>query len=190
MTPKRRREVLFKDSRPNVRKLVVRNEEGFTKDAAVLWAAYKAGSFNLPPELPQERFAEASELMVRQFDEMFIIDDTSAGYKAKWGPVAAVGVKKENYMMALTAQPFKWATPKNVLRCVVAFLWYKSRATDAGVLMGTFGSRELPSHVRRYFNDDDLKPFLYVGRTGPNEWMYALRGRMSGGKGISYKRSD
>jgi hypothetical protein len=190
LTPKQKREVLFRHSRPNVRKLEIKNAEGFTKDAAILWSAYRAGSFNLPPDLPQDRFAEATALMCRQFDEMYIIDDASRGYKTGWGPVATVGIKKDGYLMALSAQPFKWATPKNVLRCAVSFLWFKSRATDAGVLMGAFTSKDLPTHVRRYFNDDDLKPFIYVGRTGPTEWMYALRGRLSGGKGISYKRSD
>src|SRR5262245_35189377 len=80
VTPKERRDILFKRGRPNVRPLE-------PTDMGVLWAAYKAGSFALPPDMSQDDFVAAIEGYFSSFGAVWVIDDDNHNFSKKRGQV-------------------------------------------------------------------------------------------------------
>jgi len=58
VTAKELRDRLFKKGRPRFRKAELVSPDGYGKDMKILWAAYKAGSFEAPLDMTQEQFAD------------------------------------------------------------------------------------------------------------------------------------
>jgi hypothetical protein len=173
MTPKRWRERLL-ENRPNAREIRILEDGQFTKDAAIFWSAYKAGSFTeLPADLSIADFGAALREIEKRYDTMYLIDDANPAFGGKFGPVAFVGVRKADAVVELEGQAFKWATPLNCLRCAVAFLHKQSWSKQVGVCL-----------VRC---NDDLKRFLdrirkyavlfYLGPAAEGSHLYWVRGR-------------
>lgn len=119
MTPKERRERLFKKSRPNVRPLE-------SKDMGWLWAAYKAGSFHLAEGMTPQEFAEEMQLALNGTPH-YLVEDENKKFRSGKGPIALIAVPTDGVKIEPAVAIFKWATPKNVLRGFVSFFqWVKS----------------------------------------------------------------
>jgi len=175
--PKAKRDRLFKKSKPFIRRLEIMDGEQYSKDIAILWAAYKAGSFALPPELTQGEFIEQVEKNIEQYVNTWIVDDDSNVFAAKRGPVAMVSTVSADLIVEPRFLFFKWAKPKNILRAMVSFLNMIRHSKKTGIILLRVGKENmlLPNHMKSY----DL--LHYIGRSSDNEYLYSVRGRGSDG---------
>lgn len=175
MTAKELRDRLFKKGRPRFRKAELVSPEGYGKDMKILWAAYKAGSFEAPKDMTQEQFAEWIMAEAESYKDLLLGEDRSQAFKGEWGPVGIVGVNQDGLLVTALGQAFKWATKRNILRLSVSFLHMVTHSKKTGVCMVKTdkGSQKLADHMKRY------KLLFYVGKTGEDQHLYAVRGRGS-----------
>lgn len=175
MTPKERKERLFKKSRPNVRRLEILDGEQYSNDFRILWAAYKAGSFNMPEEMSQTDFVKVMESDLGRFEKVWVVDDANKSFRDGKGPVALICTNSLGLVIEPSSVFFKWATKRNILRCSVAFINMLRYSTKTGICMVRCPKslRKLPDHLRGY---DMLH---YVGKAADNEYLYSVRGRAS-----------
>lgn len=175
MTPKERRDRLFKNGKPLVRKLELLNGEGYSKDTGVLWAAYKSGSFNLPQELSHQDFVHTIEELLSRYDKVWIVDDGNRNFSSHRGQVCIVFTNQINMIVDTEFGYFKWATKRNILRATAAFLNMIKNSSKTGICLvrTPVEKRGLCDHLKHY----DL--LYYVGRTAENEYLYSIRGRGS-----------
>lgn len=173
MTPKRWRERLL-ENRPNARPFVLYEDGKFTKDASILWSAYRAGSFpDLPEGLSPGDFGTALSALSERYTEMYVIDDANKVYGGRFGPVAFVGVRRNDALLDLEGQAFKWATPMNCLRCAVAFLHKQSWSKGVGVCLVKCGDdlKRFCDRIRKY------GVLYYLGPQSQSSHLYWVRGR-------------
>ena len=176
MTPRERRERLFKKSRPHFRKADLLNLDGsYGEDMKILWAAYKAGSFQAPEGLTDSQFAEWIVNQAKGFQTLWIGEDESKAYRSKRGPVGVAAMNAQGLLVTVEGQAFKWATKKNVLRLCVGFLHMITKSNKTGVCMvkGDDRSQPLLDHLKHY------GLLYYIGKTNPGEYLYSVRGRGS-----------
>lgn len=174
MTPKERKERIFKKSRPNVRRMEILDGEQYSTDFRILWAAYKAGSFRMP-ELSQAEFIKLMESELGKFEKVWVVDDGNKAFRDGKGPVALVGTNSMGLVIEPSITFFKWATKRNILRCSVAFINMLKYSTKTGICMVRCPRelRKLPDHLKGY---DMLH---YIGKAADNEYLYSVRGRAS-----------
>ena len=173
MSPKRWRERLL-ENRPNARAFVLFEDGKFTKDAAILWSAYRAGSFpDLPAGLSAEDFGAALSALAERYTEMYLIDDFNPVFDGKLGPVAFAGVRRNDAVLDLEGQAFKWATPLNCLRCAVCFLHKQSWSKQVGVCLvrTTEDMKRFLDRIRKY------GVLFYLGPASKGNHLYWVRGR-------------
>lgn len=166
---------LFKPEKPLVRRLEILDGDQYSSDMGVLWAAYKAGSFNLPPELTQEDFVKAIEAYFSQFAQVWIVDDKNKNFSKEKGQVGLVLTNSVEMLIEARFGFFKWASSRNILRATAAFLYMIKRSTKTGVCMvrTSKDKRTLPEHLK------DYGVLYYMGRVSENEYLYSVRGRGS-----------
>lgn len=173
MSPKKWRERLL-ENRPNARPFVLLADGKFTKDAAILWSAYRAGSFpDLPEGLSAEEFGGTLSALAERYDEMYVIDDANEAYGGKPGPVAFAGVRRNEAVLDIEGQAFKWATSLNCLRCAVAFLHKQSWSRQVGVCMvkSTSEMKRFLDRMRKY------GVLFYLGPSAKDSHLFWVRGR-------------
>ena len=151
--------------------------EQYSKDIAILWAAYKAGSFALPEELTQGEFIEQVEKNLEQYSNTWIVDDDTPVFASKRGPVAMVSTTSAGLIVEPRFVFFKWAKAKTMLRVVVSFLNMIKHSKKTGIILVRVNgdSTVLPTHLKSY----DL--LHYLGKSDANEHLYSVRGRGSDG---------
>lgn len=111
---RRKRELLFRKSRPLIRKYE-QSDNGF------LWAAYANGSLPLKGGLQQSEFLSELAKAFGSFDLLWIIEDDNANFKSGRGQIGLVGIKTDGWSFSPKAYFFSWITAKNLLRSMVAF---------------------------------------------------------------------
>ena len=175
MTPKERRDRLFKPERPVVRRLEILDGETYSKDMGILWSAYKAGSFKLPPDLNQEAFVKATEQYFASYNQVWVVDDRNKAFKDGRGQVGVVMTKTIDLIVEAEFGFFKWASKRNILRVTAAFLNMIKHSTRTGICLvrADRDKRVLPDHLKSY----DL--LYYIGKTSDREYLYSVRGRGS-----------
>jgi hypothetical protein len=176
VSPKERRDRLFKKSKPYFRKADLVNLDGsYGPDMGILWAAYKAGSFNAPPGMDQEAFAEWALGQARHFTSLWLGEDENKAFKSGKGVVGLVTVNQHDLEVHASGQPLKWATKRNVLRLCVGFLHMITKSNKTGICMvkGQESSVPLLDHLKEY------GLLYYIGKTAPGEFLYSVRGRGS-----------
>ena len=141
----------------------------------MLWAAYKAGSFPVQPDLSPEQFAEWVVNEARGFNTLWIGEDVNDAYKSGKGPVCLVATNTQGMVISAEGKPFKWATRRNVLRASVGFLHMVTKSNKTGLVMVKCDdtNRPLADHLKKY------GLLFYVGKSGMNEYLYSVRGRGS-----------
>lgn len=125
ISPKEKRDWLFKKSRPLVRPYE-------TKDSGFLWAAYLNGSFDLPEGLGQEEFLVE---IAKKFDYpiIWVVEDDCKGFKSGRGVVALIGILTDGWVFEPRTHFFKWARKRTLLRVAVAFLQMIRHQEEVGV---------------------------------------------------------
>ena len=176
MTPKERRDRIFRKSKPFFRKADLINLDGsYGADMGILWAAYKAGSFAAPEGMTQEQFAEWVMGTARRFTTLWLGEDDSKAFKTGRGPVGIVGTNQDGLLVTAEGQPFKWARKRNVLRLTVGFLHMITKSKKTGICMVKGDEKSMPTldHMKKY------GLLYYIGKTSPSEFLYSVRGRGS-----------
>lgn len=170
---KEKRERLFKPERPLIRKLEVKSGDDYSKDMSVLWAAYKAKSFNLPEGLTQEDFVKAMEHHLSQFGQVWVVDDKNKAFKDGRGQVGLVLSSSVDLIVEARFSFFKWATKRNILRAAAAFLNMVTYSNKTGICMvrARPEQRVLPDHLSGY------GLLYYMGKASESEYLYSVRGR-------------
>ena len=135
MTPKERRDLIFKKSRPDIRKFEVMDGEKYSKDVGILWAAYQAKSFPLPEDMTQEEFMVEIDKTMNGFQRVWVIDDDTKTYASGRGPIGLVGANSAGLIVEPRFMFFKWATCRNILKSVVAFLSMIKGSVKTGIVL-------------------------------------------------------
>ena len=177
MTPKERKDLIFRKSRPEIRKFALMDGEHYSKDVGILWAAYQAKSFALREGMTQEEFMVEIDATMHGFQNIWIIDDDTKTYTSGRGPIGLVGANASGLIVEPRFMFFKWATCKNVLKAMVAFLSKVKGSLKTGIiLIRTDKERQvIADHMKKY----DL--MFFVGKSAENEYLYSGRGRGSAG---------
>lgn len=97
-----------------------------------MWAAYKSGSFVLPPDLTQEEFVPAVIQLLSRFPILWVIEDDHKGFSSGRGLVGIIGVKTDGWTYLPEVLFFRWATAKNKLRAAVAFFHMMRNTKSVG----------------------------------------------------------
>lgn len=150
MTPKQKRDRLFRSGRPFIRSVQIYDNGKYHKDIGILWVAHKRKPFHsLSPNLTQEQFAkEISD--IAQSAELLLAEDRNKEYKDS-GPVALIAVTSNGWKIEPHAEFFKWSTAKNILRVSVAFLqMVRYRKIGACVVLSLNDSKKLFDCCCRY----------------------------------------
>lgn len=142
---------------------------------SILWAAYKAGSFHFPPDLTQEDFVSRIEKEFSVYTQVWIVDDRNSSFSSGRGPTGLFLTNVMGFIVEPRVAWFKWATKRNMLRAVAAFLNMVKHSTKTGICLvrTTNGDRVMADHLKDY----DL--LHYLGRSTDNEYLYTVRGRAS-----------
>lgn len=175
MTPKERKDLIFKKSRPLARKLAIMEGDNFSKDAGILWAAYKAGSFTIEPGLTQEQFMEIIDTTFKTFQNVWIIDDDTSAYSSGRGPIGIVAANAIGLIVEPKFTFFKWATCRNILKATVAFLTMLKGSLETGIILirSDDTTRGVTDHMKKY------NLLYFIGKSGEREYLYSGRGRGS-----------
>lgn len=132
MTPKDRRNILFKDFKPNIRPFTNENGEISPDDQKYLYAAYKqnGGELNDPEEVLKEVLSNVSE-----FDMLFFIDDKSKQFKKGYGVIGMMAVMYNGWEFQPHIEWMPWTTKKGMLRGIVGAAIYCRYSKDIGITL-------------------------------------------------------
>jgi hypothetical protein len=172
---KEKRERLFKPGKPVIRRLEILDGDSYSHDMGVLWAAYKAKSFQLPEGLSQEDFVQEIEQYFSKYGQVWIVDDKNKSFESGQGQVGIVLTSHVDLILEAKFGFFRWASKRNILRAAAAFLNMVTYSKKTGICMVRAGSaqRVLPDHLGNY------GLLYYLGRSAENEYLYSVRGRAS-----------
>jgi len=177
MKPKERRDRLFKASRPNIREMSLVDQQGYTRDMAILWGAYKQGSFNIP-ETSQEGFADVMTKTMEGFSRKWIVEDKNSQFKDGYGPVGLMYATYNGWELQPHFEPFSWASTRNRLRSMVSFLQMMRYDKSVGIvnIHSLKDGRNFYNHVQKY---GVLKYAAKIpdGDERGDKYIYYIRGR-------------
>lgn len=175
MKPKEKRDRLFKSGRPLIRPLVVREGAGYSKDVGILWVAHQHNPF-YGFEKDKETFLDQLETFSDRVS-FYMIEDKNTEFKEQ-GPIGFLYVYNNDWEIEPHVIYFPWATTRNKLKGLVAFLQMVRYSRAIGVCV---------IHARRDFVPllDKAKEYgvvHYVGRilNGYGEgdkFIYSVKGK-------------
>jgi hypothetical protein len=177
VTPKDKRDRLFKRSKPFIRPLVIRDGDKYHKDMGYLWVSHQRKPFHvIPKDITQSEFARRIEHLA-SCNEFFMVDDDSHELKGR-GPIALVGITTDGWKIEPHVEFMQWASPRNKLRgCVTFFqMMMLSRKVGACVVYCVEDSRCLFDHVCHYGVLQYVGKILNGDPRGDN-FIYSMRGR-------------
>ena len=175
---KEKRERLLGDSRPYIRP--------FTKDDLwVMWAAYDTGSFPNLGKMDKEQFVKVLVQFCQSKSSCLVVEDDCKWFKSGRGPVAFISIENYGWRIEPHVDFFKWATPRIVLRCNVAFFQMVRYSSQVGVCLirSLENTTKLFDHLREY---GLVFPCGKIPNGDPrgDEYIYYAKGRKS------YARAD
>ena len=177
MKPKERRDRLFKTSRPNIRELSLVDQQGYTKDMAILWGAYQQGSFDLP-EASQEEFAQVITEAINDYQKKWMIEDKNAKFNDGYGPIGMVYAAYNGWELVPSLELFSWASTRNKLRAAVSFLQMMRYDKSVGIVSinSLKDDKDFYNHVSKY---GVLRYAAKIpnGDENGDKYIYYIRGR-------------
>lgn len=179
MRAKERRDRLFRRRKPNVRPLEAYDEQGNPgRDLAILWAAYRMGSFDIEEELSQEDFTERLLAMLESYHGGWIVEDVHNGFVDGEGPIGVILAVYNGWEMEPQFDWFQWASVRNLLRGMVGFLQMMRYNRDVGVV----NVNTLKRHKRLFDRVAQYGVLNYVGKIPHGDargdrLIYYVRGR-------------
>lgn len=176
MTPKEKRDLLFKGGRPVFRSLETMDGDQYHKDIAICWLAHKKTPFYSISSDDQDGFA--SELVnLANNCEVLVAEDRNTHYSSGSGPTGVVWIISDGWKVEPHCVFFPWATTRNKLRAVVAFLQMaRYRKIGACVIYALEDSKALFDTVVKY---GVLRHVGKIPGGDPrgDEYMYSVRGK-------------
>jgi hypothetical protein len=177
MTPKQRRDSLFRHTRPEIRGFELYDGDEYHKDVKLLWVAHQKEPIHLiPEEITQEEFAQYVEDAAKKGD-LFVIEDENNQYDG-FGPVGMGFIMDNGWKYEPHINFFPWSTKKNILRSVVAGLQWARYSRKIGCILihSLEESKNLFDHVCKY------GVLHYVGKIvngdeRGDEYLYSVRGK-------------
>ncbi len=132
MTPREKRERLFRTSRPYFREFELYDGSDYHKDLKILWVAHKNAPFyGIDKDLNEYQFIEYIKLNTA---EIVIVEDDNKQY-ADQGPIGVVTILNNGWKIEPHVEFFPWATPRNKLRSVVGFMQWARSSRKIGCVM-------------------------------------------------------
>lgn len=152
MKTKKRREMLFGSDKPYIRELEIFNNGAYGRDMAILWGAYKTGSFELEEDLSQEEFADTIQSLLSSYNIGWMVEDRTAKLQDGRGATAIILGNENGYEVEPNFFFFSWATTRNKLRIVVQFLNMMRYSKDFGVITvkGLDEDKKFLNRIERY----------------------------------------
>lgn len=177
MKPKERRDRLFKSSRPNIREMRLANQQGYTRDMAILWGAYKQGSFNLP-ETSQEEFAQIMMSATGPYEKKWLIEDSNNKFEDGYGPIGMVCAAYNGWELIPSLEMFSWSSPRNSLRAAVSFLQMMRYDKTVGIVSinSLKNEKSFYNHVSKY-GVLRFAAKIPDGDENGDKYIYYIRGR-------------
>ena len=177
--PKAARDRLFRYGRPNIRPLVLKEEDGVGGDMRYLWGAYHEGSFPDLKEMDQSEFTDYFFEYISQFYAAWVVEDKNHHYRDGYGPIGIITATFNGWELQPVFIPFKWISNRNMLKMVVAFFQMARYQQGIGILSlssGESGVNFLMKTAKRY------NVIYYVGKIprgnhGDNRYMFYGRGK-------------
>ena len=174
--PKESRDRLFKYGRPNIRQLDILEDGVICKDMAVIWGAYRKGSFGMT-ELSQEEFTERFIEHISKYYAVWIVEDKNYRFPNGYGAIGLIFAKFNGWSMEPEFFPFSWATDRNKLKMVVSFMMMARYEKGIGTLNFTTTEEEFYQHLRKKYG-----VMYYVGKVprgamGKDAYLFYGRGK-------------
>lgn len=124
MTPKDKRDRLFKSGRPLIRPFQIFEGNKYGHELGILWVAYQKNPFYwLEKNLSQTDFAKSIE-EISSREDLLIWEDSNKNFKSGKGMVGVCSLSTNGWKYEPHVQFMPWATKRNKLRTTVAFLQY------------------------------------------------------------------
>ena len=180
MKPKEKRDRLFKSSRPHVRPLQL-FEDGKGKDIGILWAAYKAGSFDIPQmpqDLDRDQFIDFMLDVISRYSKGWIVEDKNREFKEGYGAVGFILAADNGWELEPHFEKFSWASARNVLRTFVSFLQMMRYSKEIGIV----NLYTLETHKNLFDHVSEYGVLRYVGKMPHGDirgdrYIYYTRGK-------------
>lgn len=151
---KEKRDRLFRVNRPHIRPLELLHGDQYGKDLGVLWAAYKLGSFDQRIEegLEQKDFADLMITIASGYNLGWIIEDKNPKFKNEYGPIGLMLAVYNGWELEPHFEYFQWASKRNILKGVVAFLQMMRYDKTIGIVnvYSQKDSKNLFDHITEY----------------------------------------
>lgn len=175
MTPREKRERLFRNSKPYFREFNFYDGSDYHKDLKILWVAHKYRPFyGVPEGLTEQQFAS----FIGSVDsEAVIVEDDNKQYSGQ-GPIGIITIVSNDWKIEPHVEFFPWATPRNVLRTVVQFMQWARNSRKIGCVMAY--SLE---HTKHLFDKAcEYGVLHYVGKIingdpRGDEYLYSVKGK-------------
>ena len=109
--------------------------------------------------MADEEFEALIDRTFSQYSEVFVIEDRNIRFGSKFGPVGIIAALHTGHIYEPHAEWFPWATGKNKLRGIVAFLQkFRYRKLGVMVVHALVDSAQFFKRLKRYV------PLFYVGK--------------------------
>ena len=181
MTPKERRDILFKKSRPFLRPLEILNGEGYSQDLKTLYVAHKHKPFlGLPEGIEPTDFMAALEQWSSQVP-FLVSEDMSPAFEQ--GGIVAIGTMAfDGWKLEPHVEFMPWASARNKLTTAVAFFQKLRYDSDVGICIIHARGQTLFDHAARYFPPGFIRKVGKIPHGFPDEddYLYSVRGKKHG----------
>lgn len=174
MSPKDKRDRLFRKGKPTFRLIEILDGEQYGKDMGYLWAAYKAGSFKMAGGFNESQFASEIEKLCSEA-KVWMAEDKNKSFRSGAGPVAMLVTLHNGLIVEPRAVHFKWASKKNIVRVVVGFLNMLRYSKKTGICMVKSNKED----VRFFQKMKGFDVLHYMGKPSDTEYLFSVRGRGS-----------
>lgn len=175
MTPKERRDRLFRGGRPFVRPFNLYENGQYSKDMGILWVAHQNKPFWDFPEDKEEFLFFVENLSERA--SLYMVEDKNPEYSER-GPVAFVWVFNDDWQIEPHTEFFPWASKRNILRSTVSFLHMSRLSKAIGIIIVYSKRVSVPLFdkckeygVLRYVGK------IYDGYRDSDKYIYSSRGK-------------
>jgi hypothetical protein len=116
---------------PHIMPMELGDTTAYGRDMKILWAAFK---LEFPGhDLSQEEFAQTRIERFALYDSLWMVEDRNDAFPGQRGAVGMFLVKSDGFIIQPQFKPFKWATRRNVVRSVMAFLNWVRFSRDVGL---------------------------------------------------------
>ena len=173
MTPKERRDRLFKDRKPIIRYFDA-------EDWKWMYGAYR---YPDPPGGQEdfEAFRNDAMQQLAQYTYAFIAEDRNQRFKGKYGPVGIIPAMYNGWTLEPHVQWFPWATTMNKIRSSVAFMMFARYSPDIGITE----IRSLKEHADFFKGLKDYAPIYFIrkipyGDIRGDSYLFYIRGKKQG----------